>query len=128
MLLIFQQKNKKEFFVSNSGLLDKNEIKKIKENAETFRQADLEKKELIKIKNNILKYIYLIEQSLKKKEFEPEKKLEITSLIKKAKVMLSNEIPEELKQIELKLKEVNEKLKALTITLHETDDTNNENK
>ncbi len=121
-------KNKKEFFVSNSGLLDKNEIKKIKENAETFRQADLEKKELIKIKNNILKYIYLIEQSLKKKEFEPEKKLEITSLIKKAKVVLSNEIPEELKQIELKLKEVNEKLKALTITLHETDDTNNENK
>lgn len=121
-------KNKKEFFVSNSGLLDKNEIKKIKENAEIFRQADLEKKELIKIKNNILKYIYLIEQSLKKKEFEPEKKLEITSLIKKAKVMLSNEIPEELKQIELKLKEVNEKLKALTITLHETDDTNNENK
>ena len=121
-------KNKKEFFVSNSGILYKNEIKKIKENAEIFRQADLEKKELIKIKNNILKYIYLIEQSLKKKEFEPEKKLEITSLIKKAKVMLSNEIPEELKQIELKLKEVNEKLKALTITLHETDDTNNENK
>ncbi len=121
-------KNKREFFVSNSGLLDKNEIKKIKENAETFRQADLERKELIKIKNNILKYIYLIEQSLKKKEFEPERKSEITSLIKKAKIVLSNEIPEELKQIELKLKEVNEKLKALTITLHETNDTNNENK
>jgi len=121
-------KNKKEFFVSNSGLLDKSEIKKIKENAEIFRQADLERKELIKVKNNILKYIYLIEQSFKKKEFEPEKKLEITSLIKKAKIVLSNEILEELKQIELKLKEVNEKLKALTMTLHERDDTNNENK
>jgi len=121
-------KNKKEFFVSNSGLLDKNEIKKIKENAEAFRQADLEKKELIKLKNNILKYIYLIEQFFKKKKFEPEIKLETTSLIKKANLVLSDEIPEELKQMEVKLKGVNEKLKALTINLQETDDTNNENK
>jgi len=42
--------------------------------------------------------------------------------------VLSNEIPEELKQMEVKLKGVNEKLKALTINLQETDDTNNENK
>ena len=121
-------KNKKEFFVSNSGLLDKNEIKKIKENAEAFRQADLEKKEIIKLKNNILKHIYLIEQFFEKKKFEPEIKLETTSLIKKAKLVLSDEIPEELKQMEVKLKGVNEKLKALTINLQETDDTNNENK
>lgn len=121
-------KNKKEFFVSNSGLLNKNEIQKIKKNAEKFKQTDLERKNLIKVKNNILNHIYLIEQYLEKMELEPEIKLEAASLVKTAKTLVPNEIFEELKQIGFQLAEMNDKLKTLVITSQEIDDIEEENK
>jgi len=121
-------KNKKEFFVSNSGLLNKNEIQKIKKNAEKFKQTDLVRKNLIKAKNNILNHIYLIEQYLEKMELEPEIKLEAISLVKKAKTLVPNEIFEELKQIEFQLAEMNDKLKTLVITSQEIDNIEEENK
>ena len=70
----------------------------------------------------------MIEQYLEKKELEPEIKLEASSLVKKAKTLVLNEISEELKQMEFQLVEMNDKLKTLAITSQETDDIDGENK
>lgn len=110
-------KNKKRVVVTNSGLLSKEEIRRIKNNAEKFKESDLKKKELIKVKNEIINYVYAIKKFLKSQEIDLALAVEAKSLIESAKTAIEKEQFEELEEIHIKIATMNLKLSKITTSI-----------
>ena len=100
-------KNKKEVVVSNSGLLSKEEIQKIKRNAEKFKESDSKKKELIKLKNEIFNYVYKIKQYLGSSKLEVDMASVAKGVIRAASDAIEKEVKEELEEIRDHLVDLN---------------------
>jgi molecular chaperone DnaK len=100
-------KNKKEVVVSNSGLLAREEIEKIKRNAEKFKESDSKKKELIKLKNEIFNYVYMIKRYLGSSKLEVDMASVAKGLIRAASDAIEKEVKEELEEIRDHLVDLN---------------------
>ncbi len=100
-------KNKREVVVSNSGLLSKEEIAKIKKNAEKFRESDLKKKELIKLKNEIFNYLYTIKRYLGSSKLEVDMASVAKGVIRAASDAIEKEVKEELEEMRDHLVDLN---------------------
>jgi molecular chaperone DnaK len=100
-------KNKREVVVSNSGLLSKEEIEKIKKNSEKFKESDLKKKELIKLKNEIFNYVYTIKRYLGNSKLEVDMASVAKGVIRAASDAIEKEVKEELEEIRDHLVDLN---------------------
>lgn len=107
-------KEKKEIIVSQSGLLRKKDIERIKKDAEKYKKSDMKRKEFIEQKNQILNYVYSIEKILHTFKVEETIKADGFSLITKARSEVKKENPTSLKKLEKQLKELNTNLDSLT--------------
>ena len=103
-------KNEKRVVVSNSGLLSKEEIRRIKKNAEKFKKSDLKKKELININNEIVNYVYMIKRFLGSSELDSDMVAVAKGLIRAASDAIDNEVKEELEEVRDHLADLNFKL------------------
>ena len=85
--------------IESSSKLSKDEIEKLKEDAEKFSDEDKKKKEKIDLKNEAESYIYSIEKLVNhdlKEKISQEQGIKITDAVKEVKESLDKE-PEELK-------------------------------
>ncbi len=86
--------------ISASTKLSKDDIEKMKKDAETFAEQDKKKKEEVEVKNEAEQYIYttekLVNQDLKDK-ISQDQGIKVTNAIKDLKDVLSKE-PSEIKQ------------------------------
>jgi len=109
-------KNKKQVIVSNSGLLSEEEIRKIKRNAEKFKESDLKKRELIAVKNDIVNFVYSIKKYLENPEVDSDMKAVANGVIRAASDAIESEEKEELEEARSQLADLNVRL---TSTLSE---------
>ncbi len=84
-------KNKKEILITQSGLLSKDEVEKLKEEAKKSSALDLKKKEIIFKKNKVINQIYTLDQISKNKTLPDEIKTQCVQLIKRAKKEIESE-------------------------------------
>lgn len=103
-------KNKKQVIVSNSGLLSEDEIKRIKRNAEKFKESDLKKKEAIKLKNEIINYVYMIKKYLESPEVDAAMRAVAGGIIRNASDAIESEVQEELEESHSQLADLNIRL------------------
>ena len=87
-------KNKKQVIVSNSGLLSEDEIKRIKRNAEKFKESDLKKRETIKLKNEIINYVYMIKKYLEDPDLDTKMRAVADEIIRNASDAIESETQE----------------------------------
>jgi len=100
-------KNKKEVVVSNSGLLSNEEVATIKKSAEKFKQSDLKKKELIKLKNEIFNYVYMIKRYLGNSKLDVDMASVAKGVIRAASDAIEKEVKTELEEIRDHLVDLN---------------------
>jgi molecular chaperone DnaK len=110
-------KNKKEVLVTQSGLLSAKEIEQIKKNAEKYKETDLQKKELVKYKNKVINHIYSIKKLLELPVIDSHLLSASQQLLKKANVILDNEVPEELESLRQELEDMENRLSAFEGTV-----------
>lgn len=103
-------KNKKQVIVSNSGLLSEEEIRKIKRNAEKFKESDLKKRELIAVKNDIVNFVYTIKKYLESPEVDSDMKAVANGVIRAAGDAIESEVKEELEEARSQLADLNVRL------------------
>ncbi len=108
-------KNKKRVVVSNSGLLSKDDIEQIKQNAATLKESDLKKKELIQLKNEIINFVYTIKQYLRSDELSPALSTEAGQLVDLAGDVIQKGEARDLEQVHDLLASMNYKL-SQTVT------------
>jgi molecular chaperone DnaK len=106
-------KSKKEVVVTNSGLLSEDEIRKIKKNAEKFKESDLKKKELIKLKNEIFNYVYMVKKQIERPEIEPDMGAVAAGVIRMASDAVEREIKDELEEVHGQLQDLNLQLSRM---------------
>jgi len=106
-------KSKKQVIVSNTGLLSEEEIRKIKKNAEKYKESDLKKRELIDLKTDIYNYVYSIKKILENPGLEPSMIPVANSLLQAAGETLEREVKEEMEEVLGELANFNIKLTTL---------------
>lgn len=106
-------KSKKQVVVSNSGLLSEEDIRKIKKNAEKYKESDLKKRELIDLKTDIYNYVYSIKKTLETPELEPSIIPVANSLLQAARETLEKEVREEMEEVLGELANFNIKLSTM---------------
>jgi molecular chaperone DnaK len=106
-------KQKKEVMISQTGLLKKEELEKIKDEAEKYKTADLERKELIMKKTSILNFIYAIDQFLNNMDLDTEIQEECKRSISQANQAIEREDMKLMQKIEKDLEKINIKLNSL---------------
>lgn len=102
--------SKNEVVVTDSGLLSKEEIEKLKQEGEKFKKADLRKKQLIKRKNAVLNRVYIIKKHLAKSDLDPEIKKACEALIERAESVLEREDPQQIGEVFGELSEMSDRL------------------
>ncbi|MCP4157370.1 MAG: molecular chaperone DnaK [bacterium] len=102
--------NKKEVIVSNSGLLSRDDIGNIKKSAKKFKQSDIKKKELIRLKNEIINYVYMIKRGNENPNLDPTLSAEAERLIKEAYVIIQKENPTNLEELHQQLADFDTKI------------------
>ncbi|MCK4766222.1 MAG: molecular chaperone DnaK [Candidatus Aminicenantes bacterium] len=107
-------KSANEVVVSHSGLLSEEDIERLKEEAEKFKQSDLVKKELVKKKNDILRQAYGLKKHLSNPAVGVETARECKVLIEKAETGVDKESEEEMDKILVELMDMNRGLELLT--------------
>lgn len=103
-------KNKKRVIVTNSGLLSRDEIDKIKTEAEELKKTDLQKKELIQVKNEIVNYVYMIRQNLRNPKVPPRLAGEAQRVVDAAGELLERENARDLQNVRDELSALNQKI------------------
>lgn len=99
-------KNKKEILITQSGLLSKDEVEKLKEEAKKLSALDLKKKENIVKKNKLINQIYALDQISKNKTLPDEIKNRCAQLIKRAKKEIDGENGDVMNTLEKQLLEL----------------------
>ncbi|MCX6582770.1 MAG: molecular chaperone DnaK [Candidatus Aminicenantes bacterium] len=108
-------KSKKQVIVSNSGLLSEEDIRKIKKNAEKYKESDLNKRELIDLKTDIYNYVYSIKKILANPGIESLMLPVANSLLQAAGETLEREVKEEMEEVLGELANFNIKLSTMVI-------------
>ncbi|MCK4835027.1 MAG: Hsp70 family protein, partial [Candidatus Aminicenantes bacterium] len=116
-------KQKKEVVISQSGLLSQDEIKAVKKQADKYKKADLERKQLITKKASIFNHIYAIDQCLNNLDLEPEIKEECKTAIERANIEVEKENIEELNKIGQQLQEISSRLNSMLKSVPKTTET-----
>ena len=106
-------KNKKEILITQSGLLNKDEVEKFKGEARKLSELDLKKKEMIIKKNKVLNQIYALNQMSKKSKLLAEIKDQCAELIKKAEKEIEKENIDAMDNLEKQLLELWKKASTL---------------
>jgi molecular chaperone DnaK len=107
-------KNKKEILITQSGLLSKEEVEKLREEAKKLSELDLKKRELIHKKNKVINQIYSLNQLSKGSGLPGEIKGEIATLIREAEKEVDKENILGLEAIEKKMFELWQKASSLS--------------
>jgi molecular chaperone DnaK len=107
-------KNKKEILITQSGLLSKEEVEKLREEAKKLSELDLKKRELIHKKNKVINQIYSLNQLSKGSGLPGEIKGEIATLIREAEKEIDKENILGLEAIEKKMFELWQKASSLS--------------
>lgn len=106
-------RSKKEVLVTHSGLLSDKEIARIKKNAEKYKNADLQKKKLIEVKNKVLNYIYTVEKVLESPQADKQLAANARKMIKRAKTSLEKENLDNLEAIVAELEGLEEEFGSI---------------
>ncbi len=106
-------KNKKEILITQSGLLNKDEVEKFKGEARKLSELDLKKKEMIIKKNKVLNQIYALNQMSKSSKLLAEIKDQCAELIKKAEKEIEKENIDAMDNLEKQLLELWKKASTL---------------
>lgn len=96
----------KEINVTQSGLLKEEDIERLKQEAETFQDADKEQKKIVQVKNKALNYAYILEKQLEHLVLNKKIKDVCRALIKKTKVEIEKNNPEKLDEFMDELEEM----------------------
>lgn len=92
--------------------MSEKEISEIKKNAEKYKESDLKKKELVKIKNKVINHIYSIKKLLEIPSIDPSLLSASQQVLKKANAALDVEDPSELEEIRQELDEMENRMSA----------------
>lgn len=103
-------KNQNEVIVSQSGLLTRESIGKLKDDAEKFKKSDIEKRKLIKKKNDILRAAYSLKKHLESPSIDQTTVKICSALIEKAEAEVERENTEGMEKVLAELTEMNEGL------------------
>ncbi|MCI0471857.1 MAG: Hsp70 family protein, partial [Candidatus Aminicenantes bacterium] len=106
-------KSKNEVIVSQSGLLSKETIDNLRQDAEKYKRSDSERKELIKKKNDILRVAYFLKKNLGNAGCDQNMAKICNSLITRAEAAVEKEIADEMDKILNKLMEMQQILGLL---------------
>ena len=96
-------KNRKEVVASHSGLLNSDEIDKLKQEASRYSEQDRLTKQLILLKNRVINYIYAITNLAEKNKLPASLKADCEMLVEQARQFSESENASGLKQVEPKL-------------------------
>ncbi len=99
-------KNKKEVLISQSGLLSKEEVEKLREEAKKLSDIDLKKREAIHKKNKVINQIYSLNQISRGSSLSLEMKAEIAAMVREAEREVEKESIPSLEALEAKLAEM----------------------
>ncbi len=97
---------KKEIDVTQSGLLNEEEIEELKKEAEKFQESDKEHKDIVNTKNKVLNYAYIVEKQLEHLELNDKIKDVCKALIDRTKVEIEKNNPDELNKLMQELEEM----------------------
>jgi len=97
-----------EVVVSQSGLLSKEEIERLKKDADKFKKEDLERRQLIKKKNALINRVYALKRYIKNPEADPKIKEDSINLIRKAEEEIDKEKGDSMDQVLAELETMNE--------------------
>ena len=114
MAMDLSTKNKKEILISQSGLLSKEEVEKLREEAKKLSEIDLKKRERIHKKNKVINQIYSLNQLSRGSQLPQEMKAEIATMIRDAEREIEKEDLPILNSLETKLNELWKKASAMT--------------
>ena len=106
-------KNKKEILITQSGLLNKDEVEKFREEAKKLSGLDLKKKEIIVKKNKVINQIYALNQIRKSSKLPAEIKGQCAELIREAEKEIEKENIATMDNLEKQLLELWKKASAL---------------
>ncbi|MCJ7525630.1 MAG: molecular chaperone DnaK [Candidatus Aminicenantes bacterium] len=107
-------KNKKEILITKSGLLSKEEVETLREEAKKLSQLDLKKREAIFKKNKVINQIYSLNQLSRGSSLPGEIKGEIATLIREAEKEIEKENIPTLENIEKRMFALWQKASALS--------------
>jgi molecular chaperone DnaK len=106
-------KNKKEILISQSGLLSKEEVEKLREEAKKLSDLDLKKRETIHKKNKVINQIYALNQLSRGSNLPGETKGEIAAMVREAEREIEKESIPVLEDLERKLVELWQKASGI---------------
>jgi molecular chaperone DnaK len=106
-------KNRKEILITQSGLLNKDEVEKFREEAKKLSELDLKKKEIIVKKNKVINQIYALNQIRKSSKLPAEIKADCAELIRKAEKEIEKENIPAMDDLEKQLLELWKKASTL---------------
>ena len=107
-------KNKKEILITQSGLLSKEEVEKLREEAKKLSELDLKKRETILKKNKVINQIYSLNQLSRGSSLPGEIKGEIATLIREAEREIEKENIPTLENIEKRMLALWQKASSLS--------------
>jgi molecular chaperone DnaK len=96
-------KNKKEILITQSGLLSKDEVDKLRDEAKKLSELDLKKRETINKKNKVINQIYSLNQLSRGSSLPAAMKAEIAAMVREAERELEKESVPVLEAAERKL-------------------------
>jgi molecular chaperone DnaK len=107
-------KNKKEILISQSGLLSKEDVERLRDEAKKLSELDLKKRETIFKKNKVINQIYTLNQLSRGSGLPGEVKGEIAALIREAEREIDKESIPILEALEMKMAELWNKVSAMS--------------
>jgi len=107
-------KNKKEILITQSGLLSKEEVETLREEAKKLSELDLKKREAILKKNKVINQIYSLNQLSRGSGLPGEIKGEIAALIREAEREVEKENILDLENIEKRMLALWQKASSLS--------------
>ncbi len=112
--LDLSSRNKKEVLISQSGLLSKEEVEKLREEARKLSEIDLKKRERIHKKNRVINQIYSLNQLSRGSNLPQEMKAEIAAMVREAEREIEKENLLALDALEARMTALWKKASALT--------------
>ncbi|HOW45085.1 MAG TPA: molecular chaperone DnaK [Candidatus Aminicenantes bacterium] len=110
-------KNKKEVLISQSGLLSKEEVDRLREEAKKLSDVDLKKREAIHKKNKVINQIYSLNQLSHGSSLPAAMKAEIAALVREAEREVERENVPAMEALEKKMNELWQKASALDASM-----------
>ncbi|MBN2345966.1 MAG: molecular chaperone DnaK [Candidatus Aminicenantes bacterium] len=107
-------KNKKEILITHSGLLSKEEVEQLREEAKKLQELDLRKREAIHKKNQIINQLYSLNQLSRGSNLPAEMKAEIAALVREAEREIAKDNIPGMENCEKRMSDLWAKASAMT--------------